>query len=699
MGEIHLWTNEKKKGKKERMKKAKKSMQLLTISFLMAPMVLSTHTAFAFEEKEISEQNTVLESSSVTESTVDAMDKTSKITIMIDPVLIDRVQLKTQDGQVLTGSQDGVLEVEIGTKLFYTILADEEQESLALSINGGEEINLTNQTFVVGTQNIFITALVETTPDIPVEDPSKPNEDNPTTDSSTSESEEKTESSTDKTTNSSDSSNSPEEVTNTGNSGSHSSQSKPVHSSSPEQSKEESTNQTTSSVDNTLNKETTPPAKEKENGAMKEVKEPVIPSENSVTKKPINKVLSTNTNDQQQAIVQEALKHLGKPYLWGAKGPNQFDCSGLAYYVYLRATGYFIGTWTGEQQYAGTQIPINQAQPGDLLFWGSSTGVTTHVGIYLGENQFIHAPQPGEAVKITSISEYTPDFAVRIDLSKQGNEDLFNSSILNQFDDPLAFIPNQSTKVFLEKIAEDAREIGQKEGIYASVMLAQAILESGSGNSQLSREPNYNLFGIKGSYKGESITYDTFEQDNTGKSYQVKAEFCKYPSYKESLENYAQLIKEGIAGNKDFYKPVWKSETANYQEATSYLQGRYATDQKYAQKLNKIIETYDLTQYDKAPESDYRKNKWLSIPLSTNSLLHENRSKAKNITYYFSSSKALSIFDLWYYFSLKKIPEQQQVKTIKANELTPIRRAILKKVYLLHLLLQKEDEFSGKKEV
>jgi site-specific DNA-adenine methylase len=125
-----------------------------------------------------------------------------------------------------------------------------------------------------------------------------------------------------------------------------------------------------------------------------------------------------------------------------------------------------------EQQYAGTQIPINQAQPGDLLFWGSSTGVTTHVGIYLGENQFIHAPQPGETVKITSISEYTPDFAVRIDLSKQGNEDLFNYSIPNQFDEPLAFTPNQSTKAFLEKIAEDAREIGQKEGIYASVMQA-----------------------------------------------------------------------------------------------------------------------------------------------------------------------------------------------------------------------------------
>ena len=95
---------------------------------------------------------------------------------------------------------------------------------------------------------------------------------------------------------------------------------------------------------------------------------------------------------------------------------------------------------------------------------------------------------------------------------------------------------NQTTDQFVEKIAEDAREIGQEEeNIYASVMMAQAILESGSGNSLLSRSPNYNLFGIKGAYKGSSISFNTLEQTAAKQNYQIRAAFRKYPSYKESF--------------------------------------------------------------------------------------------------------------------------------------------------------------------
>ena len=71
------------------------------------------------------------------------------------------------------------------------------------------------------------------------------------------------------------------------------------------------------------------------------------------------------------AIVAEAYKHIGKPYVWGAKGPNTFDCSGFTRYVYLQVTGRDIGGWTVPQEGAGTIIPVSQAQPGDLYFWGS----------------------------------------------------------------------------------------------------------------------------------------------------------------------------------------------------------------------------------------------------------------------------------------------------------------------------------------
>lgn len=83
----------------------------------MVPMDLTSRATFAFEEKTVSEKNMLLESSSITESTVDSTDKSSEITIVIDPVLFELVQLK---------AQDGVLEVETGTKLTYTILTNEE---------------------------------------------------------------------------------------------------------------------------------------------------------------------------------------------------------------------------------------------------------------------------------------------------------------------------------------------------------------------------------------------------------------------------------------------------------------------------------------------------------------------------------------------------------------------------------------------
>lgn len=163
---------------------------------------------------------------------------------------------------------------------------------------------------------------------------------------------------------------------------------------------------------------------------------------------------------------------------------------------------------------------------------------------------------------------------------------------------------NQTTQQFINKIGEDARELGQKNDVYASVMIAQAILESGSGNSGLSAQPNYNLFGVKGDYKGQSVTFNTQEDNGSGGMYTISSSFRKYPSYKESMEDYVKLIKKGIDGNKDYYKPVWKSQAKTYKDATKYLQGHYATDTQYASKINGLIKTYNLEQYDQKKMSD-----------------------------------------------------------------------------------------------
>jgi flagellum-specific peptidoglycan hydrolase FlgJ len=163
---------------------------------------------------------------------------------------------------------------------------------------------------------------------------------------------------------------------------------------------------------------------------------------------------------------------------------------------------------------------------------------------------------------------------------------------------PIVVVKNGTTELFIHQIGETAREIGQEHGLYASVMLAQAILETGSGGSQLSQAPYFNLFGIKGEYEGQSVIMPTSEDDGHGNMYTIDAAFRQYPGYKESLTDYAKLLKEGTKENTTIYQKAWKENALSYKAATQALTGVYATDTKYDQKLNALIETYNLTQYD-----------------------------------------------------------------------------------------------------
>lgn len=164
-------------------------------------------------------------------------------------------------------------------------------------------------------------------------------------------------------------------------------------------------------------------------------------------------------------------------------------------------------------------------------------------------------------------------------------------------------VPQSSTRDFINDIAKDAHDIGQQEDIYASVMIAQAILESDSGKSELSREPYFNLFGIKGSYHGAAAHFKTLESDGE-QLYEIDAAFRKYPDHKASLQDYADLIKEGIDGNPNIYEDVWKSHSSSYHDAASALVGTYATDPQYDQKLEALIEAYDLTRFDQRDMPD-----------------------------------------------------------------------------------------------
>lgn len=151
---------------------------------------------------------------------------------------------------------------------------------------------------------------------------------------------------------------------------------------------------------------------------------------------------------------------------------------------------------------------------------------------------------------------------------------------------------------FIKLIGKDAQQVAKKNDIYASVMIAQAALESGYGNSLLASAPHHNLFGIKGSNGGKSVNMATLEENASGAMYQIRSNFRSYDSYKDSLEDYAKLLKGGITGNEKIYAGTWRENAKTYREATRSLTGVYATDSSYHKKLNAIIVAYKLTQYD-----------------------------------------------------------------------------------------------------
>jgi cell wall-associated NlpC family hydrolase len=97
-----------------------------------------------------------------------------------------------------------------------------------------------------------------------------------------------------------------------------------------------------------------------------------------------------------------ALEQLGRPYVYGGESPSGFDCSGLVQYAY-QAAGVSLPRTSGEQMSAGTEVSEADLQAGDLVFFYGGT----HVGIYVGNGEVVHAPVPGDVVKITEIA-YMP---------------------------------------------------------------------------------------------------------------------------------------------------------------------------------------------------------------------------------------------------------------------------------------------------
>ncbi|WP_083401183.1 C40 family peptidase [Pseudofrankia sp. EUN1h] len=97
--------------------------------------------------------------------------------------------------------------------------------------------------------------------------------------------------------------------------------------------------------------------------------------------------------------VAEAYRQIGKPYVWGAEGPDAFDCSGLTQWVWAKA-GAQLPHYTGDQWNAGRHVSRDQLIPGDLVFFNAALD---HVGVYIGNGQMIHAPHTGAVVRVENV--------------------------------------------------------------------------------------------------------------------------------------------------------------------------------------------------------------------------------------------------------------------------------------------------------
>lgn len=161
---------------------------------------------------------------------------------------------------------------------------------------------------------------------------------------------------------------------------------------------------------------------------------------------------------------------------------------------------------------------------------------------------------------------------------------------------------NESTQ-FLGSILSDAIEVANKAKLFPSVMVAQATLESGYGTSLLVKEAN-NYFGMKFKLGEDEGKYDIFYKETqeydkeTDEWSTVLEPFRKYTNKKDSFNDYAFKLRNGVSWDVNYYRGTWRENGSSYLDVTASLQGKYATDPNYAAKLNSFVESWQLYKID-----------------------------------------------------------------------------------------------------
>lgn len=170
---------------------------------------------------------------------------------------------------------------------------------------------------------------------------------------------------------------------------------------------------------------------------------------------------------------------------------------------------------------------------------------------------------------------------------------IFSIALISKklFEEPIG-VSTSYEQEFINELAENAKLIEVKYSVRPSVMIAQAILESNWGKSELAQKEN-NYYGIKGE-NPSSYTTKEFEENEW---IEIDAQFRSYNSLFESMEDYAKLLQNGTEWDEDLYQEVIEAPT--YEESAQALQtAGYATDPDYPEKVISVIETYELYKYD-----------------------------------------------------------------------------------------------------
>lgn len=121
---------------------------------------------------------------------------------------------------------------------------------------------------------------------------------------------------------------------------------------------------------------------------------------------------ATASSSKVDSLISFLKAQLGKPYVYGATGPDSYDCSGLTQAAFA-SIGVTLPRTSQEQSTAGTPVSVSNLQAGDLIFWGGE-GSAYHVGVYIGNGQYLDAANPSSPVGIHQLADYMPDWAVRV---------------------------------------------------------------------------------------------------------------------------------------------------------------------------------------------------------------------------------------------------------------------------------------------